>query len=48
MTTVNVRTFDDWIRGSFVQMNTELEELYFAQDNKAAVESVGANTKNYW
>jgi len=45
MTTVNVRAFDDWIRGSFVQMNTELEELYFAQDNKAAVESVGANTK---
>ena len=23
--------FDHWIRGAFVGMNTELEQLYFAQ-----------------
>lgn len=46
MTTPNVRAFDDWIRSSFVEMNTELEELYFAQHNKDAVESVGTQIKN--
>ncbi len=24
--------FDRWIRGSFMEINTELENLYFAQD----------------
>jgi hypothetical protein len=29
--------FEHWIRTSFVQMNTDLENLYFAQDNRAQV-----------
>jgi hypothetical protein len=37
--------FDGWIRSAFVQMNTELEELYFAQDNRANTESVGDAVK---
>lgn len=36
---------DGWIRSSFRQMNTELEELYFAQDDRANVEGVGENIK---
>jgi hypothetical protein len=30
-------SFDRWIRTSFVEMNTELEELYFAQENRADI-----------
>ena len=33
--------FDRWIRTSFVQMNTELEEIYFAQEDRSRVEGVG-------
>jgi hypothetical protein len=33
--------FDHWIRTSFVEFNTELEELYFAQDDRAHVEGIG-------
>ena len=33
--------FDRWIRGSFVALNTELEELYFRQEDRARVEGVG-------
>ncbi len=40
-TTAKVADFDRWIRTSFIDMNTELEEIYFAQDNRAAVQSVG-------
>src|SRR5258708_9754046 len=29
--------FEHWIRTSFVQMNTELENLYFAQEHRAQV-----------
>jgi Domain of unknown function (DUF1864) len=29
--------FDRWIRSSFVEINTELENLYFAQDDRADV-----------
>lgn len=36
-----VEAFDGWIRSAFVAMNTELEELYFAQDDRANVEGVG-------
>jgi len=43
--TTNVAAFDDWIRSSFRELNTELEEIYFAQDNKAAVQSVGESIK---
>jgi hypothetical protein len=37
--------FDGWIRSAFVQMNSELEELYFAQDNRANTEGVGDSIK---
>jgi hypothetical protein len=33
--------FDRWIRGAFVAINTELEELYFRQDDRSRVEGVG-------
>lgn len=33
--------FDHWIRTSFVEMNTELENLYFAQEDRAQVIGVG-------
>ena len=37
--------FDHWIRSGFVEMNTELEELYFASDDPADVEGVGEAIK---
>ena len=33
--------FERWIRGSFVAINTELEELYFRQQDRSRVEGVG-------
>jgi hypothetical protein len=39
--TANTENFDRWIRGEFVAMNTALEEIYFAQDDRSAVEGVG-------
>jgi monodechloroaminopyrrolnitrin synthase PrnB-like protein len=38
--------FDRWIRGSFMEINTELENLYFAQDDRADVSRSGANLKS--
>lgn len=40
-----VKAFDHWIRTSFVAMNTELEEIYFAQADRSGVESVGSEIK---
>ncbi|HUX72634.1 MAG TPA: monodechloroaminopyrrolnitrin synthase PrnB family protein [Steroidobacteraceae bacterium] len=37
--------FEDWIRTSFVQMNTELENLYFAKANRAQVIGCGDSIK---
>jgi len=37
--------FDRWIRGAFVEMNTELETLYFAQEDRANVLGVGDRVK---
>lgn len=37
--------FDHWIRTSFVAMNTELEDLYFRQDDRANVDGVGEAIK---
>lgn len=37
--------FDQWIRGSFVAMNTELENLYFAQGDRAQIIGVGEGIK---
>jgi hypothetical protein len=39
--TSRAEAFDQWIRTSFVEMNTELEELYFAQADRAAVIGCG-------
>ncbi|HEU5137527.1 MAG TPA: monodechloroaminopyrrolnitrin synthase PrnB family protein [Steroidobacteraceae bacterium] len=37
--------FDHWIRGSFAAINTELENLYFAQDDRSDVSRCGGNLK---
>jgi hypothetical protein len=39
--TNNVEAFEHWIRTSFVQMNTELENLYFAAHDRAQVIGIG-------
>src|ERR1700743_2446301 len=36
-----VASFDRWIRSSFVEINTALENLYFQQEDRAQVEGVG-------
>jgi monodechloroaminopyrrolnitrin synthase PrnB-like protein len=41
----HVDSFDRWIRGSFVEMNTQLEHLYYAQEDRAAVKGVGDSIK---
>ncbi|MGH8317756.1 MAG: PrnB family protein [Steroidobacteraceae bacterium] len=41
----NAEAFERWIRTSFVQMNTELEELYFAQHDRSRVIGVGDRIK---
>jgi hypothetical protein len=41
----NAEAFDAWIRGPFIEINTELENLYFAAADRAAVEGVGAPLK---
>jgi hypothetical protein len=37
--------FDHWIRSSFVELNTELENLYFSQADRAQVEGCGDSLK---
>jgi hypothetical protein len=37
--------FDQWIRTSFIAINTELEDLYFAQKDRARVIGVGDSLK---
>ncbi len=41
----NAQAFDRWIRGPFVAINTELDELYFARPDRADVEGVGGSLK---
>src|SRR5436309_2620850 len=43
--TDNVEAFERWIRTSFVQMNTELENLYFAASDRSEVTGVGDPVK---
>jgi hypothetical protein len=38
--------FDHWIRGSFMELNTELENLYFARPDRADVTQCGATLKS--
>lgn len=42
----NTRNLDTWIRGEFVALNTELENLYFELDNPEEIEGVGDAQKN--
>ncbi len=44
--TANAELFDRWIRTSFVAMNTELENLYFAQDDRSQAIGVGDAIKH--
>src|SRR6266478_7828278 len=41
----NAESFDRWIRTSFVEMNTALENRYFSQDDRAQVIGVGDDVK---
>lgn len=43
--TKNADRFDAWIRTRFVELNSSLEELYFAQTDRANVEGVGDAAK---
>lgn len=43
--TPNTRALDHWIRHDFVALNTQLEELYFARDDRADVNGVGDDFK---
>jgi Domain of unknown function (DUF1864) len=37
--------FDQWIRGRFVELNTTLEEVYFQEEDRQAIEGVGGDEK---
>ena len=41
----NVEAFDAWIRSTFVELNTTLENLYFERENRASVDGVGDELK---
>jgi len=43
--TSNVASFDRWVRTSFVEMNTELEGVYWTQENKADAQAGGEDIK---
>ena len=43
--TNNADAFDRWIRSSFVELNTELENLYFSQEDRAQVQGCGESVK---
>lgn len=45
MSTPNVERFEHWIRSDFIQINTELENLYFAQERRENVAGVGEALK---
>jgi hypothetical protein len=41
----NAERFDDWIRSEFIDLNTDLEALYFAQEDRAAIAPEGAGLR---
>jgi hypothetical protein len=43
--TDNADAFDRWIRSSFVALNTQLENLYFSQEDRAQVQGCGESLK---
>lgn len=42
----HVAVFDRWIRTRFVELNSELETLYFRQSTRESVDNVGDSLKN--
>lgn len=44
-TTPRVQAFDEWIRGRFIDLNTELEDIYAAQETRSNVVGVGDDVK---
>lgn len=38
--------FDEWIRSAFVELNTDLEKLYSAQDDRANTNGIGEKQKS--
>ncbi|MFM7785233.1 MAG: PrnB family protein [Gammaproteobacteria bacterium] len=45
MTNTPSSAFDHWIRGRFPELNTALEDLYFAQEDRADTQSAGGDIK---
>lgn len=45
MSTQNAEIFELWIRQEFKEINTSLEELYFAQEQRENIEGVGEELK---
>lgn len=43
--TANTRALDRWIRHDFVSINTELENLYFDQSDRANTQNIGESLK---
>ncbi|WP_372929868.1 PrnB family protein [Shewanella putrefaciens] len=43
--TYNTEAFDDWIRTRFVELNSELERLYYQQSDRANVLNIGDEAK---
>ncbi|NVK25396.1 MAG: DUF1864 family protein [Gammaproteobacteria bacterium] len=43
--TQNARAFDHWIRNEFVEINNQLEDIYWQQEDKANVENIGEDLK---
>jgi hypothetical protein len=43
--TPKTQAFDSWIRSQFVQLNDELEVLYFQQEDKSNVQGIGDDIK---
>ena len=43
--TAHSKAFDQWIRTRFCDLNTELEHLYWQQDDKANVDNIGDSLK---
>jgi hypothetical protein len=43
--TRNAERLDEWIRGNFIALNSELEELYFTSETPEVVEGIGDDIK---
>lgn len=43
--TENTKAFDDWIRSDFVDINNQLEALYWQQEDRANVNNIGDELK---